>query len=103
MIRCINWQHQPAALGWILKTKVDYVLKEWENAAMEKLKETGADHVVYAYKQYSTNKNGEETFELNLMITPLNDDEFYKKTSSFGTDYLVYAIHKGTSLRNRKV
>ena len=99
MIRIINWQYQPPMHDWIFPNEVDSTLKEWEAAAMEKLQDTQADHVVYAYKQYFT-KNGEETFELNLMLTPLNDEEFYERTSSFGTDYLVYALHKGTNFKN---
>ena len=98
MIRIINWNYHPAETCWISKEKVSETLKEWENAAKEKLVETKADHVVYGYKKYITNKDGKETYELNLMITPLSDDEFYKRTSSFGTDYLVYALHKGTNL-----
>lgn len=98
MIRTINWQYRPAETGWIRKEEINKLLKEWEAAALEKLKETKADHVVYAYKEYSTDKDGNETYELNLMCTPLSNEEFYKRTSSFGTNYLVYALHKGTNL-----
>ena len=99
MIRCINWNYKPADVSWILKSEVKDVLHCWEDAAMEKLKETQADHVVYAYKKYYNDKDGNETFELNFMMTPLSDEEFYTRTSPFGTDYLVYALHKGTSFR----
>ena len=99
MIRCINWNYKPIPdVSWIPKNEIADVLHCWEDAAMDKLKETGADHVVYAYKKYY-NKNGEETFELNFMMTPLSDEEFHKRTSCFGTDYLVYALHKGTNFR----
>jgi len=99
MIRIINWLYHPTEIGWLSKEKVNETLKEWENAAMDKLKDTQADHVVYAYKEYFTDKAGKETYELNLMLTPLSDEEFHKKTSSFGTNYLVYALHKGTNFR----
>ena len=98
MIRIINWQQKPASIGWVEKRKVNNILKEWESAAKEKLVETKADHVVYGYKKYFSDRNGEETFELNLTIASFNDEEFYKRTSSFGTDYLVYALHNGTNL-----
>ena len=96
MIRCIDWTRQPASTGWVLKTEVKNVLKNWENAALEKLKETKADHVVYAYKKY-INDGNVETFELNLMMTPLNNEQFYNRTASLGSNYLVYALHKGTN------
>ena len=98
MIRFINWQYRPAETGWLSKENVKETLKEWELAALEKLKETNADHIVYAYKEYVTDKDGKETYELNLMLTPLSNDEFYKRTASFGTNYLIYALHKGTNL-----
>lgn len=94
MIRIINWEHNPIAISWVGIKKVNSILKEWENVASEKLNETNADHVVYGYKKYFIDKYDNETYELNLMLTPLNDEEFYKRTSSFGTDYLVYALHK---------
>lgn len=99
MIRFINWLYRPAEVGWLPKKNVIETLKEWKTAAMEKLQETQADHVVYAYKKYFNDADGNETFELNLMMTPLNNEEFYKRTSAFGTDYLVYALHKETSFK----
>lgn len=62
-------------------------------AASKVLEETGADHVIYATKEYD---EAEEVKEINLYMVPLSDEEFEKRTDLYckKSKGIIYAVHK---------
>lgn len=65
-------------------------LKEFELAAKKLIDETGADHVVYAWKKY--NEHGELCKICFYEGTVLDDEKFYDRTDKLPG--IVYALHK---------
>lgn len=61
--------------------------------ALEILKETGADHVIYATKDYD---EADEVKEINLYMIPLSNEEFDKRTNNYlkTNKGIIYAAHK---------
>lgn len=64
-------------------------LNERRKTALEKLEESGADHVVYAAKQYDNNGN---VSYIMLYMEPMDDDTFYHRTRR--DKRLIYAVHR---------
>lgn len=80
----------------ILKTDIEKYISEWRQVLFQKCKEANADYFIYAVK--TINDNG-DVDELNIYMTPLNDEEFYKRTEALQKqkDVVIYAWHKGTA------
>jgi len=72
-------------------TYPDYqkILAEWRAEALKQLGETGADHVIYGSRSYDEEGSLKE---MHMYMLPLDDSEFYKRTS--GVDDLILAVHK---------
>ena len=62
-------------------------------AASKVLEETGADHVIYATKEYD---EADEVKEIDLYMIPLSDEEFRKRTDAWQkiNKGIIYATHK---------
>ena len=65
-------------------------LRKFEKQALETLKETGADHVVYGLKVY-----GEDGYTdcVKFYMKPMSNDDFYNDVATL-KNCIVYAVHK---------
>ena len=66
------------------------VLHGFERDAAEKLKATGADHVLYAAKIYGVN---DTLATVQFYMNPMSDEEFYKVTGKV-RGAVIYALHR---------
>lgn len=69
---------------------VQKYLREFELAAKKLLDETGADHVVYAWKKY--NDKGEFYKVCFYEGVALNEEEFISRTDK--ASGIIYALHR---------
>lgn len=83
------------ARGYMRKSGVQECIQRFETQASEVLKNTGADHVIYAVKHYGEqNSDGTSDLqEVRFYMVPLSDEEFHKRTSLID-NAVVYAVHK---------
>lgn len=77
--------------GFMDMNEVTHTLKLCEKIAAGLLKKHGADHVIYASKEY----DNESLVCVNFYNPPieLDDAEFNKRVEA-AKDYQVYALHK---------
>ena len=67
-------------------------IREFGKKAFEILKNTGADHVVYAVKEYD---NDGDLDEVRFYLAPFTDEDFQKDVAKI-KGCTIYAVHKGT-------
>ena len=98
MSKWIRWfKHNESIypeVGQMPLNDLERVLKEFGSEARKVLKETGADHVVYATKEYDEE---DEVKEVNFYMIPLDDAEFHRRVKSFQETTpksMIYAVHK---------
>ncbi len=91
MVRFEQWGVNGFAFGGSIPIRnIHKYLAEFEIAAKKLLDESGADHVVYAWKRYDEHGNlGEVRFYEG---TAIDDEEFYSRTDKLPG--VVYALHK---------
>lgn len=70
-------------------SQVTKVLQSFERDAAEKLKTTGADHVLYAVKIYGAD---DQLTAVQFYMNPMSDEEFYRITGKV-RGALIYALH----------
>lgn len=70
-------------------SEIQKELLKFERDAAEKMRETGADHVLYGTKIYD---NNDRLVTVQFCIQPMSDKEFYRLTGKT-RNALIYAIH----------
>lgn len=80
-----------------------WTLQEFEAAlpahrtkCIEIAKESNAQHVIYASKDYGV-QDSDTVVGLNFYCIPCDDQEFFKRTDKPQADHYIYAAHKGTA------
>lgn len=66
-------------------------LQRFETEAADLLETSGADHVVYATKEY----NGEELDNVKFYLLPMTEKKFEERVASL-KNIVVYALHRRT-------
>lgn len=61
----------------------------FEREAAKKMKETGADHVLYGTKIYDSN---DRLVTVQFCVQPMTDEEFYRLTGK-ARNVMIYALH----------
>ena len=93
MDRFVRWSQwgEPGLMdaGQMLLSKIPETLRMFEAEAAELLKSSGADHVVYAWKEYDDNG---DLKEISFYMMPFDDTEFEKRIQPL--DGIIYALHK---------
>ena len=69
--------------------KLPEVLLDFEKDAVEVLRKTDADHVLYAIKIYDAS---DKLKAVQFFMNPMSDEDFYKMAGK-GRGTLVYALH----------
>lgn len=80
---CIDYGMMPVK-------NVQKILQDYEKEAKKLLDESGADHVIYGYKQYDKKDNLCKV--CFYQETELTEEEFLERTK--GVTGIVYALHK---------
>lgn len=70
-------------------SNIPETLRKFEKEAHALLKNVGADHVIYGWKQYDDNGNLEK---VSFYMLPMDDDEFNSRIQKLGGQ--IYALHK---------
>lgn len=90
----VRWSHWTDAgmveFGQGPLNKLEESIREFEKEAKKVLEDTGADHVVYAVKEYGKD---DELDEIRFYMIPMSDEEFQKDVAS-QPGLRVYALHK---------
>ncbi len=93
-MKWVRWSHWTDAgmveFGQGPLNKLEESIREFEKEAMKVLEDTGADHVVYAVKEYGED---DELDEIRFYMIPMSDEEFQKDVAS-QPGLRVYALHK---------
>lgn len=93
-MKWVRWSHWTDAgmveFGQGPLNKLEESIREFEKEAMKVLEDTGADHVVYAVKEYGKD---DELDEIRFYMIPMSDEEFQKDVAS-QPGLRVYALHK---------
>lgn len=86
---------------YTMENEVQNVINEWKSQVYEDCIKNCAKHYVYCTKEYDKDN---VLIEINLYATPLDDDEFYKRTKTTeqlaaikGNTIQFGVWHKGTS------
>lgn len=61
----------------------------FDRQAVKKMKETGADHVLYGTKIYD---NNDRLVTVQFCMQPMTDEEFYRLTGK-ARNVMIYALH----------
>ena len=82
---------------YVRADKINQYIAEWGHVLFQKCKEINADHYVYAVK--TLDDDDAMVKEVDIYMTPLDDDDFYKRTEALQKQkkVIVYAWHKGTA------
>ncbi len=89
-VRWSNWSScGMTQVGQMPARDVDLHIREFGKEAAKLLKETGADHVLYAVKSYGEN---DELEEVKFYQQPMTDAEFEEKVANI-PGVIVYAHH----------
>lgn len=98
MSRWIRWFKDNGTIypevGQMPLANLEGTLKEFGAEARKVLKETRADHVIYATKEYDEQ---DEVKEVHFYMLPLTDEEFHKRVANFQKTTpksMIYAAHK---------
>lgn len=93
-MKWVRWSHWTdtgmVEFGQGPLNKLEESIREFEKEAMKVLEDTGADHVVYAVKEYGED---DELDEIRFYMIPMSDEEFQKDVAS-QPGLRVYALHK---------
>lgn len=93
-MKWVRWSHWTDAgmveFGQGPINKLEESIREFEKEAKKVLEDTGADHVVYAVKEYGKD---DELDEIRFYMIPMSDEEFQKDVAS-QPGLRVYALHK---------
>ena len=93
MGRTISWSMRDTVgcirRGRMPLSQLPKVLQGFERDAAERLKTTGADHVLYAAKIYGVDG---QLVTVQFYMNPMSDEEFYKVTGK-ARGALIYALH----------
>lgn len=93
-MKWVRWSHWTDAgmveFGQGPLNKLEESIREFEKEAKKVLEDTGADHVVYAVKEYGKD---DELDEIRFYMIPMSDEEFQKDVAS-QPGLRVYALHK---------
>lgn len=93
-MKWVRWSHWTDAgmveFGQGPLNKLEESIREFEKEAKKVLEDTGADHVVYAVKEYG---DDDELDEIRFYMIPMSDEEFQKDVAS-KPGLRVYALHK---------
>lgn len=93
-MKWVRWSHWTDAgmveMGQGPLNKLEESIREFEQEAKKVLEETGADHVVYAVKDYDDDG---ELDEIRFYMIAMDDEEFQKDVAS-KPGLRVYALHK---------
>lgn len=79
-----------SASGEMRHIEVLWNLRRSEKRAREVMKETGADHVVYARKMYGDDGR---LVEVRFYMIPMDDARFYRDIATISNSQ-IYAVHK---------
>lgn len=97
MGKLIRWSMKDPAgciqRGQMSLSQLPGILLSFENSAVETLRRTGSDHVLYAVKIFNA---ADELMAVQFYMNPMSDEEFHKLAGR-GRGTMVYALH------NRKV
>jgi len=89
-VRWSNWTKCGVVqVGQMPARDVDYHIRKFGKDAAKLLKQTGADHVLYAIKEYGEN---DELEEVRFYQEPMTDEKFEKMVAN-RSGVVVYAHH----------
>lgn len=93
MGRMISWSIRDTAgcrqRGQMQISSLPAVMRKFEREAVEKMKTSGADHVLYAVKILGTDNR---LATVQFYMNPMSDKEFYKVTGKV-RGAIIYALH----------
>lgn len=93
MVSMVTWTMRDTAgcirRGKMTVSQIQKALLQFEKRAAEKIKETGADHVLYGTKIYDSN---DRLVTVEFCMRPMTDEEFYRLTGK-ARNVMIYALH----------
>ena len=93
-VRWTQWgDHGIIGFGQMPLKNVAQEIRRFGEQAAKVLKETGADHVVYAIKEY---EDDGDLYEVKFYMLAMSDEDFQKRVATL-KGVTVYAVHKGVA------